>query len=64
MAVGEKGLKRTHFGRYGEVRNTPCSSMSKALQMSSTTLTVAVAVRQMTRSALISWTKRATEDTC
>lgn len=50
----------THFGLYGIVRKTPSWSIRNALQTSSATLAVAVAVKQMTRSALISSTKRAT----
>jgi len=49
-----------YFGLYGEVRKTQESVTLNALQMSSATLVVAVAVRQMTRSAWISSTKRAT----
>ena len=45
---------RTYLGRYTEVLKTPLSEMSKAWQMSLTTGGVAVAVKQMTRSALIS----------
>lgn len=42
------------LGRYTDVLKTPSSEMSKAWQMSLMTGGVAVAVRQMTRSALIS----------
>lgn len=45
---------RTYLGRYTDVLKTPSSEMSKAWQMSLMTGGVAVAVRQMTRSALIS----------
>lgn len=41
----------TYLGRYTDVLNTPSLEMSKAWQMSSITGGVAVAVRQMTRSA-------------
>ena len=49
-----------YFGRYSGVRNTQDLLMSNALQTSSATLGVAVAVRQTTRSALTSLTKRET----
>lgn len=54
------GLRYTDFGRYGVVRKTPASSILNALQTSFATLAVAVAVKQMTRSASTSSTKRAT----
>jgi hypothetical protein len=58
------GGRKTHFGRNAPVEKTPSSrSISKplsALQMSTTTEGVAVAVRQRTRSALTSLPKRDT----
>lgn len=49
-----------HLGRYGDVLKTPSSGTLNALQMSFVTNGVAVAVKQITRSALISCTNRAT----
>lgn len=44
----------TNFGRYGDVLKIHDSLILKALAMSSATFSVAVAVKQMMRSALIS----------
>ena len=51
----------TNLGLYGDVRKTHDLLMSKALQTSSATLAVAVAVKHTTRSASISSTNRATD---
>jgi hypothetical protein len=55
------GTGGANLGLYGDVRKTHDLEMLKALQTSSATLGVAVAVKHTTRSALISSTNRATD---
>ena len=61
--IMKHGAGGANLGLYGDVRKTHDLSMLKALQTSSATLGVAVAVKHTTRSALISSTNRATDRT-